>query len=47
MAEVIGRQAFAHLAECQRRLDEWRVLYNTQRPHEARLDLCGKTASET
>jgi Integrase core domain len=34
-AEVIGRRAFADLAECQGRFDEWRVLYNTQRPHEA------------
>jgi transposase InsO family protein len=38
MAEVIGRRAFADLAECQRRFDQWRVVYNTQRPHEA-LDL--------
>ena len=38
MAEVIGRRAFADLAECQRRFDDWRVVYNTQRPHEA-LDL--------
>lgn len=37
-AEVIGRRAFADLAECQRRFDQWRVVYNTQRPHEA-LDL--------
>lgn len=38
MAEVIGRRAFADLTECQRRFDDWRVVYNTQRPHEA-LDL--------
>ena len=38
MAEVIGRRAFTDLVECQRRFDEWRVVYNTQRPHEA-LDL--------
>src|SRR5262252_4324785 len=38
VAEVIGRRAFADLAECQRRFDDWRVVYNTQRPHEA-LDL--------
>jgi len=38
MAEVIGRRAFADLAECQHRFDAWRVVYNTQRPHEA-LDL--------
>lgn len=37
-AEVIGRRAFADLGECQRRFDEWRVVYNTQRPHQA-LDL--------
>jgi transposase InsO family protein len=35
MAEVIGRRTFADLAECQRRFDAWRVVYNTQRPHEA------------
>jgi len=34
-AEVIGRRGFADLADCQRRFDEWRVVYNTQRPHEA------------
>ena len=34
-AEVIGRRAFADLAECQRQFDAWRVVYNTQRPHEA------------
>jgi hypothetical protein len=34
-AEVIGRRAFADLAECQHRFDAWRVVYNTQRPHEA------------
>src|SRR6202012_49049 len=37
-AEVIGRHAFADLAECQRRFDAWRAVYNTQRPHQA-LDL--------
>jgi len=37
-AEVIGRRAFADLVECQRRFDDWRMVYNTQRPHEA-LDL--------
>lgn len=37
-AEVIGRRVFADLAECQRRFDAWRVVYNTQRPHQA-LDL--------
>lgn len=34
-AEVIGRRAFADLVECQRRFDQWRGVYNTQRPHEA------------
>jgi transposase InsO family protein len=43
MAEVIGRRAFGDLAECQRRFDEWRVVYNTQRPHEA-LDLATPAA---
>ena len=38
VAEVIGRHAFADLDECQHRFDQWRVIYNTQRPHEA-LDL--------
>lgn len=42
-AEVIGRRAFADLAECQRRFDEWRVVYNTQRPHQA-LDLATPAA---
>src|SRR3984893_5401862 len=32
-AELIGRRAFADLAECQQRFDAWRVVYNTQRPH--------------
>ena len=35
LAEVIGRRVFADLDECQRRFDEWRGVYNTQRPHEA------------
>jgi len=42
-AEVIGRRAFADLAECQRRFDDWRVIYNTQRPHEA-IDLATPAA---
>ena len=42
-AEVIGRRAFADLAECQCRFDAWRVVYNTQRPHEA-LDLATPVA---
>jgi len=42
-AEVIGRRAFADLAECQQRFDAWPVVYNTQRPHEA-LDLATPAA---
>jgi transposase InsO family protein len=34
-AEVIGRRAFRDLADCQRRFDAWRVIYNTERPHQA------------
>lgn len=37
-AEAIGRRSFADLADCQRRFDQWRQVYNTERPHEA-LDL--------
>jgi transposase InsO family protein len=37
-AEAIGRRHFADLAACQARFDEWREVYNTERPHEA-LDL--------
>ena len=37
-AEAIGRRCFADLVECQRRFDQWRQVYNTERPHEA-LDL--------
>lgn len=37
-AEGIGRRSFADLADCQRRFDQWRDVYNTERPHEA-LDL--------
>jgi transposase InsO family protein len=34
-AEAIGRRCFADLAECQRRFDAWRLVYNTERPHDA------------
>jgi len=34
-AEAIGRRRFADLAECQRRFDAWRHVYNTERPHDA------------
>ncbi len=37
-AEAIGRRYFADLADCQRRFDHWRIVYNTERPHEA-IDL--------
>jgi transposase InsO family protein len=33
--EGIGRRSFSDLAACQRRFDEWRVVYNTERPHDA------------
>lgn len=33
--EGIGRRHFADLAHCQRRFDEWRDIYNLERPHEA------------
>jgi transposase InsO family protein len=35
VAELVGRHVFADLAEYQHRFDEWRMVYNTQRPHEA------------
>jgi transposase InsO family protein len=34
-AEVIQGRPFADLAECQRRFDPWREVYNHRRPHEA------------
>lgn len=34
-AELLGRQPLADLADCQRRFDDWRQVYNTERPHEA------------
>jgi transposase InsO family protein len=37
-AEAIGRRHFADLTACQQRFDEWREVYNTERPHDA-LDL--------
>jgi transposase InsO family protein len=37
-AEVLQGHVFRDLAECQVRFDEWRVIYNHERPHEA-LDL--------
>lgn len=32
--EVLKGQTFLDLEHCQRRFDEWRHIYNTQRPHE-------------
>lgn len=34
-AEVLQGQVFRDLAHCQRRFDEWRDIYNLERPHEA------------
>jgi transposase InsO family protein len=33
--EVIKHAAFRDLAHCQRRFDQWRPIYNLERPHEA------------
>ena len=38
VAELLGHQPFADLADCQRRFDAWRHVYNTERPHQA-IDL--------
>ncbi len=37
-AEVIGRRVFRDLPDCQRHFDDWRIVYNTVRPHQA-IDL--------
>lgn len=34
-AEVLGRGGWSNCAHVQRAFDEWRLVYNTQRPHEA------------
>jgi transposase InsO family protein len=34
-AEAVGRRLFRDLLECQRRFDDWRIVYNTERPHQA------------
>lgn len=34
-AEALRGQAFSDLEHCQRRFDEWRGVYNLQRPHQA------------
>ena len=33
--EGIGRRSFRDLADCQRRFDAWRVIYNSERPHDS------------
>ena len=38
VAEVVQRRVFRDLPDCQVRFDEWRGIYNYERPHEA-LDL--------
>jgi transposase InsO family protein len=41
--EVLQGRAFRDLADCQRRYDAWREVYNHQRPHEAlALDVPGR-----
>ena len=37
-AEVLALRTFESLAQCQRAFDQWRPIYNHERPHEA-LDL--------
>jgi hypothetical protein len=34
-AEVLGLRQFHNLAEAQRAFDQWRTIYNLERPHEA------------
>jgi transposase InsO family protein len=34
-AELIGTRQFSGFQECQRHFDEWREIYNHERPHEA------------
>jgi len=34
-ADVIHSRVFADLAQCQQAFDHWRIIYNTERPHEA------------
>jgi transposase InsO family protein len=34
-AEVLGTRQWRDLAHCQGALDRWRIVYNTERPHEA------------
>jgi transposase InsO family protein len=42
-AEVIGNRVFGNLQECQGRFDQWRDIYNLQRPHEALSLACPVT----
>ncbi len=44
VAEVLQGRVFRDLQECQVRFDEWRVIYNHERPHEA-LDLASTPGS--
>jgi transposase InsO family protein len=34
-AEVVGTKTFADLQDCQHHFDQWRMVYNFERPHEA------------
>jgi transposase InsO family protein len=34
-AELLSRQTFSNLADCQRPFDVWRQVYNHERPHDA------------
>lgn len=34
-AEALGQRVFRDLAHCQKRFDEWRMVYNLERPHES------------
>jgi transposase InsO family protein len=34
-ADVIQNRIFADLGQCQKAFDRWRIIYNTERPHEA------------
>jgi len=35
MAECVGRRRFGDLAECQKAFEQWRHVYNHERPHQA------------
>lgn len=34
-ADVLANRIFRDLQDCQKRFDEWRMIYNLERPHEA------------